>query len=158
MPKTEFTNEAGEMPDISSVESRAAEMARGMGFRASNVLDHHGGGAPRFTVDYEQAAGLGRPLIQTIVELCESLFPGQALMLMIPFEPVLLYRILDGRGFESRVVEGASGFEVRFYKSMPRARTSIPGQRKKRKAKGMKRLDTPRNMKYETIMSGRVLS
>ncbi len=56
----------------------------------------------------------------TIMEVVESLKEGEALHLIVPFEPKPLYRVLGSQGFASHTEEQDGAFHVWFFRT-PRA-------------------------------------
>lgn len=68
-----------------------------------------------FTLDVrEELRGGGEPLPR-IVQAVENLAPGQALRLLVPFEPLPLYAVLERKGFGHEAVRHGKGdWEVLF--------------------------------------------
>jgi uncharacterized protein (DUF2249 family) len=72
------------------------------------------------TVDVRRDIRLGHEPFGRIMSTVAQLSPGQKLLLLAPFEPLPLYRILEGRGFTHSAEEAPSGhWEVLFERQEP---------------------------------------
>lgn len=51
----------------------------------------------------------GEPVFKSVMDAAERLAPGQVLSVRIDFEPTLLYRLLDRKGYEHWSTPGGRG-------------------------------------------------
>lgn len=70
----------------------------------------------RVTLDVREALAAGQEPFPTIMNAVGPLTdPGDQLLLIAPFEPAPLYRVLERQGFDHQVARRDDGaFEVRF--------------------------------------------
>lgn len=62
----------------------------------------------------------GQDPFHTIMAAVENLAPGQELVLIAPFEPRPLYKVLAARGFDHRTEENEDGdWRVTFFRRPP---------------------------------------